>query len=111
MAITVLPDETNSELIIDPDAVLSFSVSLQSFKTVSGRYQQVRQLGGVVEHSQLPPGKNLQLPGVSPHLETVPYAACILRSKGTNHVQMLSLDDSIVKQFCPNGYCSSRAVW
>jgi hypothetical protein len=51
MAITVLPDETNSELIIDPDAVLSLSVPLQDFKTVSRRYQQVCQLGSVVEHS------------------------------------------------------------
>ena len=24
---------------------------------------------------------------------------------------MLSSDDSIVKQFCPKGYCSSPAVW
>jgi hypothetical protein len=86
ITITVLPGETDSDLIIDPDAMLSFSVSLQSFKTVSWGYQQVCQLGGVVEHSQLPPRKDLQLPWVPPHLETVPYATCILRSKGTNHV-------------------------
>ena len=50
------------------------------------------------EHSQLPPCKDLQLPWVPPHLETVPYAPCILRSKGTNHVAILSRVNTIVKR-------------
>jgi hypothetical protein len=33
-SITIHPDEANSPLIIDPDAVLSFSVSPQRFQSV-----------------------------------------------------------------------------
>jgi len=96
MAITILPDETDTDLIIDPDAVLSSAVTFQSFQTVSRGYQQVCQLGGVVEHSQLPPRKDLQLSWVPPHLETVPYATCILRSKGTNHAS----NTIILRYYC-----------
>jgi hypothetical protein len=85
ITITILPDEADTDLVIDPDAMLSLSVSLQSFQTVSRGYYQVGQLGRVVEHTQPPSGNDLQLSWVPPHLKTVPYAACILRSEGTNH--------------------------
>ena len=40
----VVPDETDSPLVIDPDAVLSFSVAFQDFQTVAGRRSEVFQL-------------------------------------------------------------------
>jgi hypothetical protein len=44
------PSETHPELIIDPDAVLSFSIAFKSFQTISGRNAKVIQ-----------PTRNLQL--------------------------------------------------
>jgi hypothetical protein len=46
IAVTFLPDETDPDLLIDPDTVLSLSVTFQSLQTVPGGYQQIRKLGG-----------------------------------------------------------------
>jgi hypothetical protein len=35
--ISIIPFETDSPLLVDPDAVLAFSIPLQRFEPVSGR--------------------------------------------------------------------------
>src|SRR5262245_44513015 len=47
------PHKTNPPLIVEPDTMLSGSISFQLLQSVSGRCQQVFEIGGAVEHSQL----------------------------------------------------------
>ena len=53
--VSVFPMKADSPLIIDADAVLSGSVALQSFQTVSGWYTQILQLHGIFQEPQFPP--------------------------------------------------------
>ena len=50
------PDEAESPLIVDPDAMLTLPVAAQSLKPVSWNCRHVLQALGVVQHPQLPPG-------------------------------------------------------
>lgn len=43
VGVSVSPFEAYFPLIIDADAVLAFSITLEFFKTVAGRYAQVFQ--------------------------------------------------------------------
>ena len=45
-------DEANPILIIDPDAVLSFSVILQSFQMIRRRYPQIIQIFRMIHHDK-----------------------------------------------------------
>ena len=47
------PTETNPELIVDPDRVLSFAASAQRLKPVTGRQPQIAQVGGGIEIAKL----------------------------------------------------------
>jgi hypothetical protein len=49
------PDEAESPLIVDPDAMLTLPVATQSLKPVSWNCRQVLQPIGVVQHPKLPP--------------------------------------------------------
>jgi hypothetical protein len=48
------PDETDPPLIVDPYAVLPGAISFEFLQAVSPGCQQVFEIGGTVEHSQLP---------------------------------------------------------
>jgi hypothetical protein len=49
--ITVVPDEAHSPLVIDPDTVLILAIASECFEAVGGRYPQIIQSSGVVEHA------------------------------------------------------------
>src|ERR1035438_6074541 len=49
------PDETDSPLVVDSDAMLTLPVAGQSLDPVSRNRRDVFQFFGIVEHSQLPP--------------------------------------------------------
>jgi len=49
------PNERNSPLIIDSDAMKPCPIALQGFQAVSRRRPQVPQLSGVMKHVELPP--------------------------------------------------------
>jgi len=51
LGVAVVPDEANPPLIVDPDTVLTFAIAFQRFKTVGGRYPQIIQSSGIVEHA------------------------------------------------------------
>src|SRR5579864_7015175 len=53
---SILPRKTNPPLIVNPDAVLSFAVSLQSFKAITWQNGKVRQRHGCFESVELEPG-------------------------------------------------------
>jgi hypothetical protein len=52
IGIPVTPGETNSELIIDPNAVLTLSVPKERLKVVARRYPEVFQVSRVIHHHQ-----------------------------------------------------------
>ncbi len=48
VCIAVTPHEADPELIVDPDAVLSFAVALQWFQAIAGKKSKIRDyLSGV----------------------------------------------------------------
>lgn len=49
----IYPNEADTPLVVDPDAVLANPVALQRFQAVARRRTQVSQFGGSVEHQQL----------------------------------------------------------
>lgn len=50
------PNEADAELIIDPDRMLAFAVSLERFKSVCPRDTKVVQVLRTVDHAEFPPG-------------------------------------------------------
>ena len=51
---TVTPSKANAPLIIDSNAVLTRSISLELLESVPWRHAQVRQSLGSVQYQQLP---------------------------------------------------------
>lgn len=52
--VTVFPQEADTPLIVDPDAVLTLSIAVQRFQTIARRNRQVAKLGCGVDLGQLP---------------------------------------------------------
>lgn len=52
--ITVFPFEAYSPLVVNPDAVLSFSIATQFFKMIGRRDSQVVDVDCVVDHTEFP---------------------------------------------------------
>lgn len=57
--VSVLKSKTDAPLVIDSDAVLSFSISLQRFKSVAWRDSQFIHLKGGMDGYQFPQGNLL----------------------------------------------------
>jgi len=55
------PDETEPELVVDPNGVLTFSICPQRFQAVAGRKTQVVQPISRVEHRQLTPNDGFEI--------------------------------------------------
>ena len=53
MRVIFLPKETDTPLVIDPNAVLTRAVALERLKMITRRGSQVIQPGTGVKHSQL----------------------------------------------------------
>jgi hypothetical protein len=58
---TVAPDEADSPLLIDSYAVLSLSVSHESFQAVSRRDTEVFNAHTAIQHPQFPKGRLLKV--------------------------------------------------
>ncbi len=69
--ISVLPDETDSVLIVDSDAVLSHPLSFQAFQVIPWKNCQVRELPGSVQLFEFP----------------LRYASYILKSTGVLSIE------------------------
>ena len=50
---TILPDEADAPLIVDPDAVLSPAIASECLEPVAGRRSEIREPGRRIEHVQL----------------------------------------------------------
>ncbi len=53
IGIAVPPSEAHAELIVDPNAMLTFTVAAQRPQFVTGRNSQILQSSGRVKHGQL----------------------------------------------------------
>ena len=61
MCVALPPDETDTPLFINPDAILTFSVSGQFFKPVSRWYFQIIKALGGIEQKEFPVGCALEI--------------------------------------------------
>src|SRR6185437_13629408 len=50
---SLMPNETNAPLVIDPDRVLSLPVRLQGFEPIAGRNAQVIEQPGLIQKAKL----------------------------------------------------------
>jgi hypothetical protein len=53
VSIAVLPRETNSVLIIDPNTILSLAITLQNLQAVSSQYGKIGDSAGRIDHAKL----------------------------------------------------------
>jgi hypothetical protein len=52
IGIAISPNETDSELVINPNAVLTFPIPFQFFQAIAWRHSQIVQCRGAVEHEK-----------------------------------------------------------
>lgn len=91
LGISIDPDKTHSPLIINPDAILAFTLSFQGLETVGRRYPQIIQGSGVADHAQLAPGDFLNIPRQTPRDLAVPYPFGFLIPKSSDHATSITL--------------------
>jgi len=56
---TIVPVEAYTPLIIDPNAVLTLSISRQSLKTITGWNPQIIEISGPLQDNELPQSNGL----------------------------------------------------
>lgn len=54
MGITIAPFKTDSPLLIDPNAILARSITMQLLQSVTRRYAQIVQRDRPIEHTKFP---------------------------------------------------------
>src|SRR5260370_32692899 len=59
--VAALPEETNPPLIIDGDAVLPFTISLESLQPIRWRQAQILESGGGINRIELHEGSLLNI--------------------------------------------------
>ena len=52
--VTVFPTETNAPLVVDSNAVLSFTASLEALQPIGRRNPEIGQGFGAMEHPKFP---------------------------------------------------------
>ena len=72
LSISIPPHKTYSPLVIDPDAMLAFAVTLQGFEPIGRGNTQIIQRLGIVEHTQFAPGNLLNVPRQTPRYLAAP---------------------------------------
>lgn len=60
-SVFTIPPETDSKLVVNPDAVLIFSVPLKRLKAISPKFLEILQTGSCSNSSQFDPGFLMQL--------------------------------------------------
>jgi hypothetical protein len=102
----ISPSETDPELVIDPDAVLSFPVALKSFQTISGRDAKVIQPPGDFQLPKLTPGHSGKI-GKTLYRIALGQGLRIGTAEGLDHGLIITRYDNNVKRFYPDA-CSTR---
>ena len=63
MRIATDPAKADAPLIVDPNAVLAFAIAFERFEAICRRRAQIVERSGVVEHTQLSSGNELDILG------------------------------------------------
>jgi hypothetical protein len=72
MGFVILPDKTDTPLVVNPDTHLALAVAFEGFQTITGRvFQVIHGLRGI-KLAQLPQGPVLYIPRKSPHFQAIP---------------------------------------
>ena len=102
------PSETDPELVVDPDAVLSFPVALKSFQTISRRDAKVIQPPGDFQLPKLTPGHSGK---IGKTLYRIPFGQGLRigTPEGLDHGTIVTRCDNNVKRFYSNS-CFSRFI-
>jgi hypothetical protein len=87
---SVMPSKTDPPLLIDADAVLPPPIALQRFEPIAGRYAEIVQRSGLIQHTQLTQSSRLDLYGQSPTSKATPNARCLGIGKALDHGPMIA---------------------
>lgn len=90
LGISIPPHKTYSPLVIDPDAMLAFAVTLQGFEPISGGNTQIIKRLGIVEHTQFAPGDLLNVPRQTPRYLTAPDLFGFSVPESRDHVSTIT---------------------
>jgi hypothetical protein len=88
IGISFVPGKADAPLIVNSDAVLSFSVPSQLFKPVTGRHPQALQRNGSVQHLQFDPRR----PGNGTeffYADIVKKLFRVFALEGSDHISMV----------------------
>jgi len=91
------PDEANPELVVDPDGMLTLSITGKSFKTIARRRSQVGQPGRGIEITQLALRNREQISRKTLWLLTVEDRFGSSIQKARDHNQDVSSNDTSSK--------------
>jgi hypothetical protein len=80
-----LPDEANAPLVVDADAVLSGSITLEGFKPIAGGHPQIIEGFRGRELGEFPEGDPLDVGGKPPRPRPSPDFLRLLASEILNH--------------------------
>jgi hypothetical protein len=92
------PSETDPELVVDPDAVLSFPGAFKSFQTIPGRDAKVLQPPGDFQLPKLTPGHSCKI-GKTLYRIALGQGLRIGATEGLDHGMIVTLCDNNVKRF------------
>jgi hypothetical protein len=71
VSIPLAPNEAKTPLVVNPNAILSFSVAVQYFQAISGRRCQIAQFRGAIQLPKLAPRDALDSLKAAARLPTV----------------------------------------
>jgi hypothetical protein len=83
--VSVLPLKAKSPLLVNSDAVLTFSVPRQSLQLIGWWYPKILYGGASIQHLQLPKGDLLNISRQSFGKLPVEYLFCFAARKAFNH--------------------------
>jgi hypothetical protein len=89
--VSIAPDETETPLIIDSDAVLPLPATLQFFQPVARRHSKILKRNSAMQEKQFSPRRSLQVPEPR-HISIVEEPLGIRRPEGTNHLRIISVN-------------------
>jgi len=84
IGIAIFPCEAHSELIIDPNAVLSFTIAFERFQPIGWRYAQIVQRFCSRKHGQLAHGSGFDV-DPSPYSLAFEQIPCSGAAVGFDH--------------------------
>ena len=61
ISLTIIPYETDTPLIVDPDTMLSLSCAFKGLKTIGWWHSEVLQLLGIAQHPEFPARNSLDI--------------------------------------------------